>query len=108
MHAVARFEAAHPDWRRYQFQKGDTVTMRDGKVVRDDYTVELPDVKFTGSSKVVRADEEGALLANGATLPEVPTIQKEGSKWYIFITPQVIFSQTDIQDSINSKTLSNY
>lgn len=39
---------------------------------------------------------------------QVPTIQKEGSKWYIFITPQVIFSQTDIQDSINSKTLSNY
>ena len=76
MHAVARFEAAHPNWRRYQFQKGDTVTMRDGKVVRDDYTVELPDVKFTGSSKVVRADEEGALLANGATLPQVPTIQK--------------------------------
>ena len=27
---------------------------------------------------------------------QVPTIQKEGSKWYIFITPQVIFSQTDI------------
>ena len=76
MHAVARFEAAHPNWRRYQFQEGDVVRMQDGKVVRDDYTVELPDVKFSGSSKVVRADEEAAFLANGATLPQVPTIQK--------------------------------
>ena len=38
--------------------------------------VRAVDGRFAVRVRVVRADEEAALLANGATLPQVPTIQK--------------------------------